>query len=125
MDEVVVTVDPASLVPTVAVSVDTPEPVELVMVAEQGPPGPPGPTADIKTINGQTVTGIGDLQLWLAYEQVIPSDTWTVTHNLNKFPSVTVVDSAGSWVIGAVAYVDLNTVRITFSSSFSGRAFFN
>lgn len=125
MDEVVVTVDPTSLVPTVAVSVDTPEPVELVMVGEQGPPGPPGPAPEMKTINGQTITGVGDLQLWHAYEQVAPSDTWTITHNLNKFPSVTVVDSAGSWVIGAVAYIDSNTVRITFSSSFSGRAFFN
>ena len=34
------------------------------------------------------------------YTQGVPSTQWIVRHTLNKYPSVTVVDSAGSVVIG-------------------------
>lgn len=60
-----------------------------------------------------------------AYPQDSPSDVWTVTHNMNKYPSVSVVDSAGSTVVGDVFYDSLNQVTITFSAPFSGKAFFN
>ena len=30
------------------------------------------------------------------YEQCTSSDTWVIIHNLNRYPSVTVVDSAGT-----------------------------
>lgn len=53
------------------------------------------------------------------------STTWSVTHNLEKRPSVTVVDSADNVVIGDVEYVDNNNVTITFASAFSGKAYFN
>lgn len=59
------------------------------------------------------------------YTQVIPSATWDVTHNLNKKPSVTVVDSADSVVIGDVQYLNNNEVRLTFVGAFSGKAYFN
>jgi len=51
--------------------------------------------------------------------------TWIITHNLNKYCSVTVVDSAGTVVIGAIEYDSLNQVTLTFSGSFSGNAYFN
>lgn len=57
--------------------------------------------------------------------QNIPSDTWTVNHQLEKFPSVSITDSANDEVIGEVNYVDINTVVIEFSAPFSGKAFFN
>jgi hypothetical protein len=44
---------------------------------------------------------------------------------MNKYPSVSVVDSAGSTVVGDVLYDSLNQVTITFSAPFSGKAFFN
>lgn len=59
------------------------------------------------------------------FTQMTPAITWTITHGLNKYPSVMVVDSAGTEVIGEIHYVDLNTVQITFSSGFSGKAFCN
>ena len=46
-------------------------------------------------------------------------------HNLNKYPSITVVDSAGSCVVGEVDYKDMNTLTVTFSGAFSGKAFLN
>jgi hypothetical protein len=59
------------------------------------------------------------------YPQDIPSASWVVTHNMNKYPSVSVVDSAGSAVVGEVLYDSLNQVTINFSAPFSGKAFFN
>ena len=53
------------------------------------------------------------------------SATWTIAHNLDKFPSVTVKDSAGSIVIGEIEYNDTNNVTLTFSGAFSGEAYLN
>jgi len=59
------------------------------------------------------------------HTQGAPSTTWTVTHGMNKYPSVTVIDSASNEVEGEVTYNTLNSVTITFSGSFSGTAYFN
>jgi len=53
------------------------------------------------------------------------STYWTIVHNLGKFPSITVVDSGNSEVEGEVQYIDPNTVTISFSASFGGRAYCN
>lgn len=76
----------------------------------QGPPGDAGP---------------GGADVAYVHEQSSASDTWVITHNLGKYPSVTVVDSAGDECEGSVNYVGPNSVVITFSAAFSGRAFLN
>lgn len=53
------------------------------------------------------------------------STVWTINHNLNRTPSVTVVDSADQVVIGNVIYVDKNNIEIYFSAEFSGKAYLN
>ena len=53
------------------------------------------------------------------------SAIWHITHNLKKHPSVSVVDSAGSIVVGDVSYIDDDTVDVIFSAPFSGRAYLN
>jgi hypothetical protein len=50
---------------------------------------------------------------------------WTITHNLGDFPSVTVVDSGNSVVVGDVSYTNSNIVVLTFNSAFSGCAYLN
>jgi len=57
--------------------------------------------------------------------QNIASNEWIINHNLDKYPSVTVIDSAGSEVIGEVEYMDLNNLKIKFAGSFSGKATLN
>jgi hypothetical protein len=74
----------------------------------QGPAGP---------------SGSGDKSY--THTQLIPSASWTVTHGLGKNPAVSVVDSAGSAVVGDIVYVNINTVTLTFSAAFAGQAFFN
>lgn len=78
--------------------------------------------------NTVTVTGvIGGVSLDanFVYTQGSPSATWVVNHNLNKYCSVTVVDSADNIVVGEVLYNSLNQVTLTFAGAFSGKAFFN
>jgi hypothetical protein len=59
------------------------------------------------------------------YTQGSPASTWNIAHTLNKFPSVSVVDSANNDVIGDVHYTDQSNLTITFSSPFSGKAYLN
>ena len=59
------------------------------------------------------------------FHQAVASNRWEIQHNLNKFPSATVVDSAGTEVIGDLQYVDSNNIIIEFSSSFTGTAYLN
>lgn len=55
----------------------------------------------------------------------VPSATWTINHGLNCYPSVTIVDSTGREVIGAVEYIDADNLTVTFSAAFSGTAYLN
>jgi hypothetical protein len=59
------------------------------------------------------------------HDQSVPASSWSITHNLNKYPSVTIVDTANSEIIGEVVYNNTNTLTLTFSASFSGKAFLN
>lgn len=59
------------------------------------------------------------------HNQTTSSAEWRITHNLDKFPAVEVVDSAGTAVIGDVTYIDTNTVVVKFKSQFKGKAYLN
>jgi len=59
------------------------------------------------------------------HRQLTSSAIWNIQHNLNDYPSVTVIDSAGSVVIGEVTYNSVNDLTITFSAPFSGTAYLN
>ena len=59
------------------------------------------------------------------FTQAIPSVLWTINHNLNKFPAVTVVNINNVTMYGNVTYLDLNNLEIEFSAGFSGKAYMN
>lgn len=59
------------------------------------------------------------------FTQTTASDTWVIQHNLGKYPSATVIDSAGTEVVGDIAYDSLNQITITFSGAFKGSATLN
>lgn len=59
------------------------------------------------------------------HNQSTTASAWTVNHNLNKYCSVTVVDSNDDVVIGEIHYNSLNQVTLSFTASFSGKAFCN
>lgn len=84
---------------------------------------------NIKTINNESILGAGNLvaagDKFYMHTQGTPSDTWVIQHDLNKYPSVDVVDSAGSHVVGDVSYTDANELIVTFSAGFAGKAYLN
>jgi hypothetical protein len=59
------------------------------------------------------------------YQQVTPSTTWNIAHNLGKFPSITVIDTGDTVVTGQYTYIDNNNVTLTFSAAFAGKAYLN
>lgn len=88
-------------------------PCEEVLVVTEGERGPIGPTGPAST--GETYI----------HSQSIPSATWTISHGLGQFPSVTVVDSAGTVVVGGISYTDPNTIVVSFTAAFAGKAYLN
>lgn len=59
------------------------------------------------------------------HDQGVPSATWSITHNLEKHPSATVVDTGGTVVAGEVTYISNNEIEILFQAAFSGKAYLN
>lgn len=59
------------------------------------------------------------------HEQAVASSEWVINHNLNKFTSVTVVDSSGNVFHPAVQYVDENTCIIMMNGATTGKAYLN
>lgn len=57
------------------------------------------------------------------HTQSTPSATWTITHTLGGKPSVMVVDSASTVVIGEVSYISNSQVEVSFTTPFSGYAY--
>jgi hypothetical protein len=94
----------------------------------QGPQGAPG-------IGGSDITTTDDLTEGLtnqyftvtrvAYEhtQGSVSDSWTIPHNLGFKPNVTVVDSGGTIYEGEITYTNSNSLTVSFSAAFSGKAY--
>lgn len=59
------------------------------------------------------------------YTQIAAEKVWHITHNLNKFPSVSIVDTGGNIVVGNVEYVSNSGLMVVFSHPFSGKAYLN
>ena len=60
-----------------------------------------------------------------AWTQDFSTTTWTVTHNLGKYPAVTVVDDNGNIMYGDITYTNQNSISIEFSSDVNGKVYLN
>lgn len=81
----------------------------------------PGGTASFGTPGTTSLAPAQELAY--AHTQGTSSATWTINHNLDFYPNVTVVDSAGTIVEGEISYTNRNQVVLTFSAAFSGKAY--
>lgn len=111
----------------ISITVETESPVKFIEVGVPGPAGVDGAQGPqgiqgIQGIQGQAGSG-GDLTF--THTQGVASDTWSVAHNLNKFPSVIIVNDSGMLIYADVEYVDINNVTITFAAPETGKAYFN
>lgn len=68
---------------------------------------------------------LNDLDKHYEHNQILSNEVWEIEHNLDKFPSVTVVDSAETVVYGEIEYINKNNLRIIFSAEFAGKAYLN
>ena len=59
------------------------------------------------------------------FTQSDPSNTWVITHTLNKYPAVEVVNTAHEIIIGEVTYNSLSQITINFNQNTTGKAFLN
>lgn len=70
-------------------------------------------------------SGLVDGDKRYVHTQSTSSSSWSITHSLGKFPSVTVIDSSGNTVLGDITYNNNNALTITFSAAFTGTAYLN
>jgi hypothetical protein len=75
------------------------------------------------TVSANTLTF--NVKSGYVFTQGTPASVWTINHNLGKFPSINVVDESNDEVVGDVNYTNNNQIVVTFSASFSGKAFLN
>lgn len=57
------------------------------------------------------------------HTQSSASTTWNISHPLGGFPSVTIVDSAKTMVVGEIVYNSTSSISARFTSAFSGYAY--
>lgn len=57
------------------------------------------------------------------FTQGSASATWSINHSLGGYPSVTVVNSTGTVVVGTVTYISTSEIQIDFTAPFSGTAY--
>lgn len=84
----------------------------------------PAATQEVTLPFAQVIT-VNEAATTFTWTQSIPLSVWTIPHNLNKFPSISVVDNLGNLIYPDVSYVDSNTVQITHGSAFAGLAYLN
>jgi hypothetical protein len=75
-------------------------------------PGPQGPAGQFTPSD-----------IFYVHTQAVASAIWTINHNLNGQPAVTVLDSAGTQCEGTISYPSSIQMVITFSAAFTGTAY--
>lgn len=78
----------------------------------------------LTTVESTSSPGVISSETYV-HSQISPSAIWTVVHNLDNFPSVSIVDTANMNIIGDVEYTNSNELVIKFQNDFSGKAYLN
>lgn len=59
------------------------------------------------------------------FTQDVLSDTWTINHLMNKFPSVTIIDNNNNAVYADIKYIDRNNLEVKFNVPCVGKVYMN
>lgn len=78
-------------------------------------------------INVVTTNGVATISSTnFTFEQGIASNTWVIEHNLNKMPTIFVVDSTNRVQIpDDIIYNSENVMTVIFLAAFAGKAYLN
>jgi hypothetical protein len=90
-----------------------PQSASSAVITAQGPQGPQGP-----------VGPAGGAGATYVYQQVSPSTSWVVNHNLGFKPSVELLDTGSQEIEGDVVHASVNQAIITMSPPTAGTARF-
>ncbi len=86
----------------------------IVVIQREGIAGPRGPIGPTGTVGDTFVYSPPDV-----------SAIWNITHNMERFPIVTVVDTANRIIEPNVTYLTLNILRLDFDIPMTGTAYLN
>lgn len=81
------------------------------------------PTEELSSTNVQDAIEEVRAKSKYVHTQASAATTWTISHNMQFYPNVTVVDSGENYVVGDVQYVNSNSLIVTFTHSFAGKAY--
>ena len=118
---------------------------EVLTAIDAGPQGPQGDAATIVVGSVTTVAnGVGSAvsnsgtseaaifnftleagpatNATTVHDQALSAASWIVDHNQGRYPTVDVIDSAGTHVVGDISYPSLNRVILSFENAFAGKA---
>lgn len=98
---------------------------DIIIFPTSGVPGEPGPPGDPGVDGPPGPPGPAGQQTTYTYTQVGPTHLWDIVHNLNRYPSVTVIDSGGSEIIPTILYIDDDHIQLSFDNITSGKAYLN
>ena len=59
------------------------------------------------------------------HNQDVSSAVWVINHNLSRYPTVNVFDSAHTQMEGEIKFLNINQVQLTFSVGVTGTAILN
>lgn len=79
---------------------------------------------DAGYVTSDDIENLGNDKTYV-HEQLSPTTQWIITHNLGKYPSVTITDSAGNVVVGDIKHESTNKLTVSFTAAFAGKAFLN
>ena len=125
-----VTVTEKEIVSTVTEPAD-----QTIEIHDPGVAGPPNTLTVGSVTTGDaavSITGIAPNQVINfvlpmsvrhVHTQATPATSWTINHSLGGYPSVSIVDSARTVVVGEVTYQSTTQVVVNFSTAFSGYAY--
>ena len=71
------------------------------------------------------VTGKIQSDKHYTHTQTEASTTWTINHNLKKYPAVEITDTAHDLIIGEITFNSINQITINFVLATAGKAFLN
>lgn len=80
-------------------------------------PGPQGASGSDGVQSNEVVELVA-----YTHNQGVVSNLWTVNHNLNFYPNVTIYDSGDTMVEATINHINPVSLTISFSDAISGRA---
>ncbi len=79
-------------------------------------------TANLVAVRTGAVPSVSVVRRYI-HAQASPATTWAIVHDLGGKPSVTIVDTSDTHVVGDVTYNSTTSITVAFTAAFAGYAY--